>query len=262
MKKIIAKISNEGILPPLRRRLNWYWVQLRINNHTVGKIVERLGNYVVLDRLWFSLDCPLISTPHKSTILFGLHEIEERRLTKNWISSDLPVVEFGGGLGVVSCLTSRILSDHIPHIVVEANPAMIPALNRNRALNGCDFRILNAALGYDAEFVFLNIDEEFVGSSLREKNKGETVKVKSTSLAHILDKEQIERVQIICDIEGLESDLIRREILHDKRVEALLVEMHPQILGVDHVGSLFKELLDDGFALRETIGDVSYFERK
>lgn len=262
MKKFIQKISDEGFGPPLRRRLNWYWARFRVNNRNVGKVVEVLGNHVILDGLRFSVDCPLISTAHKSTILFGLHEIEERKLASTWISADVPVVEFGGGLGVVSCSINRKLADHVRHVVIEANPVMIPVLDRNRSLNGCDFKILNSALGYDNEFTWLNIDKDFVGSSLHKDNAGEKVKIKIVSLNEVFDEEKLEQVQIVCDIEGLESDLIRREILHDKRVVSLLVEMHPQILGADHVESLLAELETNGFALRETIGDVSYFERK
>ena len=260
--KMIKKISDEGFVPPLRRRLNWYWSRLRVNNRNIGWIIETFGNRVFLDGLRYSVDCPLISTGHKSTILFGLHEIEERELAKAWISPDIPVVEFGGGLGAVSCLINSRLSKGLPHIVVEANPAMIPVLKRNKMLNGCDFHLLNNALGYDEDYIQLNIDKEFVGSSALNTANSETVKVKTTTLNSLLKEAGLSQVQVICDIEGLERDLIRREILDNERVVALLVEMHPRILGVSEVETLIEELENSGLCLTQTIGDVSFFKRK
>ena len=41
---------------------------------------------------------------------------------------DLPVVELGGSIGVVACVTNRLLKDRKAHLVVEANPLAIPHL--------------------------------------------------------------------------------------------------------------------------------------
>src|SRR5579859_6129189 len=95
----------------LQRRLGWYKVRLQINNPIVGRAIELTGNRVRMDGNTYSVDCPYISTGHKSTIAFGLHEIEERMLVKKWLPRDTPVLELGGGLGVVSCLINRKLSN-------------------------------------------------------------------------------------------------------------------------------------------------------
>src|SRR6478672_7510688 len=91
-----------------------------------------------MDGLSYSVE-PLSSTL-RYTISKGRHEQPERDLVRRWLPSDAPVVEFGGGMGVVSCLT-------------------------NRNLNDCRFNVVNKALGYGQETITLDVDPDFVGSS-------------------------------------------------------------------------------------------------
>ena len=53
------------------------------------------------------------------------------------------IVEFGGGIGVISCLANRRIGQRDRHIVVEANPHLIPLLEKNRSLNRCAFTVVN-----------------------------------------------------------------------------------------------------------------------
>jgi len=90
---------------------------IRINNRTVGRLVELSGNRIRIGGLKFSVDSPGIDTAHKSTLFFGLHEIDERALVERWLPKSLPVVEFGGGLGVVSCMANRLLERPVRSVV-------------------------------------------------------------------------------------------------------------------------------------------------
>ncbi len=261
LMRVIQKIQDEGLGTLISRRLRWYENLLKVNNRRVGAIVEFAGDKVRMDGLVYSVKCPLISTRHKSTLFFGLHEIEERALVRRHVPATIPVIEFGGGLGVISCLTNSILRNKSDHIVVEANPQMIPILEENRRRNKAGFKVVNRALAYGADRVELAIDDEFVGSSLHGKDGRRTMSVETTTLAHVLSDLGFAEVGIICDIEGLESDLIQREILSDTRVRYLLAEMHPRILGAEHVRHLMSRLLESGFDLEEKMGDVVFFLR-
>ena len=64
--KLFRKISQEGFVAPIKRRLGWYKVRLQVENRTVGRLVELFGNRVRMDGLRYSVDCPLISTPRKA----------------------------------------------------------------------------------------------------------------------------------------------------------------------------------------------------
>jgi FkbM family methyltransferase len=243
----------------IKRRLAWYKSRVQVNNFIVGRAVELLGNKVRMDGHTYSVDSPFISTGHKSTLAFGLHEMEERALIRRWMPSDLPVVEVGGGLGVVSCLINSKLARPSDHIVVEANPSLIPVLKRNRSINGARFQIINKAIAYDRDTIELGLDEEFVGSSVERKLANTAIVYTTTVEALAFEFKQF---GVVCDIEGAEADLIRRELSKlGERVRYLVVELHPAILDTDVVASLFKQLETIGFDLREKMGDSVFYSR-
>lgn len=252
-----------NIRAKVKRRLNWYWDRFRVNNPVVGRAVELAGNKVRMDGLVFSVDCPQVSTGHKSTLAFQFHEMEERELAKRWVPSDIPIVELGGGLGVVSCLANRKLNDPSQHVVVEANPEMVPVLTRNRDLNRCRFVIINRALGYDADTIRFAVDGEFVASSTVETNApAKLINVPTISVETVMAEHCLDEAGIIADIEGGEVDLIRRELPRlGERIRYVLAEMHPLIVGEEIVAALKQELVEMGFEHAQTIGDSSFFAR-
>ncbi len=74
-------------------------------------------------------------TPTRELLLSGQYESPERRACRRYIRADLPVVEFGACLGVVACSVNRRLKDPRNHVVVEANPHLLPILAENRDRN-------------------------------------------------------------------------------------------------------------------------------
>jgi FkbM family methyltransferase len=242
-------------------RLSWYKARFQVNNPVVGRLIELLGDRVRMDGLIYSVASPQITTGHKSTLAFGLHEMEERELIRRWMPSDVPVLEFGGGLGVVSCLANRKLREPSSHIVVEANPVMAVALESNRDLNGCKFQVVNKAIAYDCDYIDLILDAEFVSSSVKATS-GRTVKVKTTTVLELMDAAGFDQAGIVCDIEGSELDLIRRELPSlGARIQFLMAEMHPAILGADVVDDLLRELKELGFVMKQQIGDSVFLSR-
>jgi FkbM family methyltransferase len=184
--------------------------------------------------------------------------MEERELIRRWLPSDIPVIEFGGGLGAVSCLSSRKLDDPSRHVVVEANPAMATVLEHNRDLNGCKFQVLNKAIAYDCTHIHLNIANEFVGSTIKGCTN-RTVQISTTTISDIMTERSFDQAGIICDIEGAEFEVIRRELpVLGRRIRFFMAEMHPTILGADTVSDLLQRLQSIGFVMREQIGDTVF----
>jgi FkbM family methyltransferase len=251
-----------NILEKLERRIEWYRSRVQVNNPVIGRAVELLGNQVWIDGFRYSVATTQISTGHKSTLLFGLHEIEERALVKRWIPPDVPLIELGGGLGVVSCLANRKLFTPIQHVVVEANPAMASILRHNRDQNRCKFEIVNRAIGYDAPAVVLNLDEEFVGSTIKSSLVGQTVSVQTASVSELMQRYGFGQAGVICDIEGAEVDVVRREFpILGERLRYLLAEIHPGIVGWEQVDEMLLLLAQLGFEKREQKGSCVFYSR-
>lgn len=252
--RYIGKLRAEGLGAILRRRYLWYRDMIRINNRTVGRLVELSGNRIRIGGLKFSVNSPGIDTAHKSTLFFGLHEIDERALVERWLPKNLPVVEFGGGLGVVSCMVNRLLERPERHVVVEANPFLLDLLTINRNLNRCSFQILNRVLTYGAEMAEFSLDSSFVSSRVGGSS-GSMVSVPTTSLEGILNEAGFEQCSVVCDIEGAEIQLVEHEIdVIRRRAPFLLVELHPKTVGQDAVDRMIASLRDAGYRIQDKSG--------
>jgi FkbM family methyltransferase len=261
IKYYFNKLKEEGLVNILKRRIKWYLSLIMINNRFIGKTVEFFGNRVRIDGLVFSVDSSSIKTSHKSVLFFGLHELDERFLLRRHLPRHLPIVECGGGLGVISCLANRTINNPYMHVVIEANPQMIPLLQKNCNINSCKFKIYNKAIFYENQSIEFSLDPGFVGSGIHH-DSGEKITVGTTSIKEMANTSGFEKFSLICDIEGSETNLVNNEfdILKD-RVDFILIEFHPAIIGVRAVDDIHSRLEHAGFILVEMKGDNAVFKK-
>lgn len=232
------------------KRLGWYVQKWYTSDHWwIGRLVELRGNRARLDGCLFDLSSPVIGTAQKAGFFFGNYETGERQVLSYLSGAKLALVELGGSVGVMACISSRHFSNPASHVVVEANPNLIPVLTRNRDLNCCRFTIVHAALAYDAAEVRFNVHSKFVKSSLLlVDGDTQTVLVPTITLKEILDRYQFGQVILFCDIEGAEVELLAREsTLIAARVKYLSLEVHPYLTGQDVVNQLLTQLAEMGF---------------
>jgi FkbM family methyltransferase len=186
-------------------------------------------------------------TQSRHFLLAGVYEKEERFAAEHYIRRDIPVVEFGGSLGVVSCLLNRRLKAPKRHVVVEANPDMLPILTGNRDRNGCKFEILHGAAGGEGKTVRIYFgDGALTASSIAVADH--SAEISTVTLEEIVENRGFGRCALISDIEGAEINLIRSE-MHTlrSRVEVFIVEFHPSINGPAPVEEAQQLLKDNGF---------------
>jgi FkbM family methyltransferase len=227
----------------------WYmfirW--LREGNWWVGKLVEIKGNVVSIDGCEFSVRSPAISTAFKSYFFFDCYELAEREALNHYLDPCLPVVELGGAMGVISCLTNRRLHDPLKHVVVEANPEILPLLKDNRDRNGCQFTILPGAVAYGADEIAFHISEEFWTSSVQAPFD-KSVNVPTLRLEQIVNEFGFQKFTLICDIEGGEVDLVKfdEDVLREQ-VVSLIIEVHEDIAGAVSIRNMLLRLEEMGF---------------
>lgn len=222
----------------------------------VGRLIERFHLPIALDSARFSVPDGANTTFLKGLLWLGRYETLERHAVIRWLPRTLPVVELGAALGVVSCLTNRHLENPARHVCVEANPRIIPVLQRNRDRNGCRFRIVHAALAYGAETITFGMSDAVVDSSVRRGEGTAEIVVPATQLAAVIHESGFERCSLICDIEGAEAALVAEEsqVLKD-RVHTVIMEVHPHLLR-QGVIDLERRLAGLGFTPRWRRGDV------
>jgi FkbM family methyltransferase len=263
--RVFRTQGTAGVMSALKDRYLNNWVGRRME-WCYGKAIELRGNTIEIDGCTFSLDNPTITTGSKSKFMFGQYERPERDAVRRFVDPAIPVVEFGGSIGVISCLTNRKLVAPQRHVVVEANPALVPLLQANRDRNQCRFTILPRLVAYgSAQAPFYADSANFVIGSAVPSEAGSAVdilEVQTIDLRTILDQYQFERCTLICDIEGGESDLVRYEsaVLRE-RVTALILEVHEWSLGRERVGELLREIVGLGFACVYSEADTYTFQK-
>jgi FkbM family methyltransferase len=246
-EKKMATLRRDGITKILHRRYSVKKRQWQLDSWLAGKYVELVSrNIVKFGDLQFSLANPTIRTREKSSLFFGHYEEGELSLLPERMPRNLPVVEFGASIGVVSCVTNRLLQRPQDHVVVEANPNLIPTLERNRDLNGCKFTIISAALAYGEPRIGFSVSPYFLCGSIG--GNVDQLTVPTITLQRILQEHGFERITLIVDVEGAEAQLLANEIdLIAQRVDTLLIEFHPTRLGKQGVEDLIDRITGRGF---------------
>jgi FkbM family methyltransferase len=220
------------------------------------KIFARGRNKIVaLDGCRFRLR-GLPDTGMKFQLLTGEYEQPERDAARRYIRPEWPVVELGGCFGVVACVTNKLLQNPQAHVVLEANPLVIPYLASNRDSNQCSFKIVNRALAYNAETVTFRPGVEFMENSVHSKSGHPSVTVPATQLSEILREENFEKFALICDVEGQEYELVMRESAALRKAELIIMEVHPHVIGDEKAQLLISKLATLGFKIIESSAQV------
>ncbi len=222
-----------------------------------GRLGQTVGGLARVDGSKITLPDP--ASPLLEGVLRLQHfEGAERYAVAKFLPRREPVIEFGAGLGVVACLTNRLLAGPTRHWVLEANPAVLPVLKLNRDINGASFEIVHGALAYDAKHVSFAVDETVAMSAVTQDTENRrTISVQSWTFADILAHTGLRRCSVVCDIEGAEVELVRREGDALARVVGtLILEVHPHVSGADTVQMMEHSLSDLGFRTVWKHGEV------
>ncbi len=78
-----------------------------------------------------------------NSIATGAWEDSEIQLCKKYLKSTDTILELGACIGVVSCVTNKMLDNPENHVVVEANPETSKVLALNKEKNESQFEIEN-----------------------------------------------------------------------------------------------------------------------
>jgi FkbM family methyltransferase len=246
-------LQTEGPQAVVRELSSSLWLRLRLKAMANKKSAE-------LDGCTFGLQ----TIPDSFTKLFlldGRYELPERRAIKRHLKRDLPVIELGGALGVVACITNKLLAHPTDHVVVEANPLAIRQLTLNKASNHCEFEIVNCALAYGVDSVTFCPTVDLASNSIESDGSGldsteHSVTVPTIQLGRLVREHGFSRFSLVCDIEGKEYDLICHELEILKKADVIILETHARLIGEDKNKSMISRLTDVGFRIAEQDGFV------
>ena len=203
----------------------------------------------------FNLD-RIADFPTKVELMMDKYEAPERLAVTRYLRRDLPVIEFGGSMGVVACVTNRLLNNPAAHVVVEANPLVIPQLELNRSLNDCQFEIVQGAIAYGSDSVTFYPSSNVCISSLAEPGDQPPVTVQAMTLGELLRERAFDRFNLVCDIEGMEYELVQHELEVLRSADTLILETHARFIGEDKCRLMMAKLKEIGFSVVKAMGVV------
>lgn len=195
------------------------------------------------------------------------YEDEEAQMVRRHLTPGTHVIELGGCLGIVSALIRNRIGPDATHVVVEANPGLIPVLTRN-ATHGntaAKTRVMNVALDYSGrDTVSFDLGHNAhvgrVGGTGNDRGKGTMrITAPATTLAALAGHLPPGPFALICDVEGAELDLFAHEqadVL--ARISLMVLETHPKFYdgGIARQKQLLDRLAELGFVVAEERNDV------
>jgi FkbM family methyltransferase len=208
-----------------------------------------------------SFDVPVEYTGRvdRGHFALGTYEKAECDVIVKVVNEDCAVLELGGCIGVVSCVTNRLLRGSSRHVVVEANPHLIPYITRNRDRNGCQFKIENCVITFQPDVEFFVGETMMLGSICRKS--GPPIRVKGLTVSELELRHCVSFDTVIMDIEGGEYDLIRENGDFFSRMRNVILENHPEVVGRSRIVEYESLLIAAGFKRTFDVGQVTAWQK-
>jgi FkbM family methyltransferase len=257
LRQLTRRWLPDVIGKPLGSAAGWFhatvirWVQ--------GALFDLRGGQFHIDGCTFVIPKNQTSRAFRACFFDGSYEAGERTLVREFVQSTDTVLELGACLGVVSCITNKILADKTKHLVVEGNPFCIPSLDCNRELNRCGFSIENCAISSEPDAIFYLHPVYIVGGTTQRKSS-RPVRVPTHSLAE-LDAHYGPFSALIMDIEGAELESFSASQEQLKRYRLVIVELHDWAIGAAGVQRCREILTAAGLHFQNRAGVTEAWQR-
>jgi FkbM family methyltransferase len=200
--------------------------------HISGALFDWLGGEYATGGQRFQVPRDLTTRCFRGRFPLGLYELPERLLLWRYLRRGATVLELGGCLGVVSCLVNDRLRDPRRHVVVEANPALLPWLEANRARNHARFKVVDGVIGRgEGERSFWAAGAIVSGSASIAHAGSKPILVRERTLEALEAEQGLSFDTLLLDIEGGERDFLRDHPGLLARARLVVVEFHPMFIG-------------------------------
>lgn len=211
---------------------------------------HRLLNTQIITRDGIRVHCgETIPRAVRNGLFKNTYEDGEREMLRRCVRAGDKVLEIGGGIGFVGMAAAKIAGEGNV-ISYEANPRQKEVIEANYALNSPVPELRMKAVTRDGEPVTFHQSDNVISSSIYQRDEAQTaITVPIDALADILA--ELCPDVVVMDVEGAEIKLLADVDLAE--VRAMVVELHPHIVGEDKIAALMTSLEARGF---EVTGDM------
>lgn len=194
----------------------------------------------------------------RSLLFQGTYEAAERELLPGALRPGDRVLEVGTGIGLVSLVCTSIVGEGNV-LSYEANPAMAAVIRANYVLNGWTPDLREKAVTVDGTPITFFQSGNVLSSSLYDRGTdAAAIEVESDAIEAVVSAHR--PAVIVMDVEGAEVDLLPAADL--STVRAIVVELHPHIVGEGRTNALMALMEERGFRLARTVHKNALFTRE
>jgi FkbM family methyltransferase len=221
---------------------------------------KRLEKIKILQAHGSSFNVEGIDIFIKDSIESGAYESCEIAACRENLRPEDVVLEIGAAIGYVGLFCRRHLGIQ-RYTSVECNPETLERLKGNYALNGFEPDTRNVALAQADGDIDFHVGPMFwADSALVAGESSRKLTVPGRTLESILKTLPAEPTALVLDVEGAESLLV--DTIFPKSLRVLVVEMHPNFIGMPKTCALTTRWIQQGFALTDIKGQVYVFARE
>jgi FkbM family methyltransferase len=174
---------------------------------------------------------PSVMSPEMIEVIeSGKYESTEAREIARIVQPGERIVELGGGIGFIAI--TALKTGKVARLAsYEANPKLIPLIERNARLNRLSFDVINAVVDAreDGGTVPFYLRQDFWASSLSPGPWGYQEEVAVPRVSFDAVRERWRPTMLIVDIEGAEEALFRGIALTG--IRKIYVELHQNVIG-------------------------------
>ncbi len=263
MKKSEFRSSIGALFPPTLRNflgIKFIWTYENLFRPVLGLVFDLMGSKFRVDGCVIKVPKHLTTRTYRGCFMIDDYEAGERALVREMVRPDDSVLELGACIGAVSCVTNQLLADRTRHVVVEANPKLIPSITENRDSNQCGFTILNVAASTQKEVTFY-LNEEFIVGGTAQRPTAHPVSVEGITLDE-LDARHGPFSVLIMDIEGAETEVIPPAVEFLRKCRLVVWETHDWACGPEATQRCRDALKIAGLEYVRTAEDTEAWIRK
>jgi FkbM family methyltransferase len=237
-------------------------------NARTGRLIAKLtGDRIRHRGLIIDTSHPVITPEIKAALFWHGYESGEYRFIRRHLPRDLDVIELGGSMGVISATIRRHIELGRKLVIVEADPRLADVLETNLTNNRCadGVTIERTAISYSGDAsVSFALGPSSVSGRLADNSRADeqTVTVPAVTLSGLVQRHGFSRFSLVCDIEGVEWDILAQDQGVLAQAEVVIMELHARP-GLETISAQVDRLLGLGlFELIDQHGPVVALRRK
>jgi FkbM family methyltransferase len=234
------------------------WRNLALRVPIIRQWHERRDHEFVVGDIVIEAPKPPISGSVRKSLRKNEYETAETYLVRHLVRPGNTVLDLGSGLGLTSIAAAKA-SGNGRIVGYEADPVIVPLAEKNVRRNSVHVEIRNKAIAKEKGVCEFYVHPSFPASSLLPFKGSKKILIEADAFQDAAD--EIQPDVISCDIEGLEKEVFVGANLSS--VHRLVVEVHPQVIGLLGVLQCVQHLAVSGFSLVESLccGQVLVFDR-